>query len=61
MNIRQPLIFKPVMGRPRGRASENPTQSTHNIVMTTEEALNEVLIRQRFIRYLINRWNTQDR
>ena len=33
-------------------------QSIHNIVITTEEALNEVLIR--FIRYLINRWNTQD-
>ena len=29
-------------------------QSIHNIVMTTEEAVNEVLIRQRF-RYLINR------
>ena len=36
-------------------------QSIHNIVITTEEAVNEVLIRQRFIRHLINRWNTQDR
>ena len=43
-----------------GETSENQTQSIHNIVMTTEEAVNEVLIRQRFIRYLINRWNTQD-
>ena len=33
-----------------GETSENPTQSIHNIVMTTEEAVNEVLIRQRFIR-----------
>ena len=30
--------------------SENPTQSIDNIVMTTEEAVNEALIRQRFIR-----------
>ena len=35
-------------------------QSIHNIVMTTEEAVNEVLIRQRFIRHL-NRWDTQER
>ena len=44
-----------------GETSEDATQSIHNIVMTTEEAVNEVLIR--FIRqaYLINRWNTQDR
>ena len=42
-----------------GATSENPTQSIYNIAMTTEEAVNEVLIRQRF-RYLINRWNTQD-
>ena len=33
-----------------GETSENPTQSIHNIVMTTEEAVNEVLNRQRFIR-----------
>ena len=33
-----------------GDTSENPTQTIHNIVMTTEEAVNEVLIRQRFIR-----------
>ena len=33
-----------------GETSDNPTQSIHNIVMTTEEAVNEVLIRQRFIR-----------
>ena len=46
-----------------GKTSEDPTQSIHNIVMTTEEAVNEVLIRQRFIRwaYLIICWNTQDR
>ena len=36
-------------------------QSIHNIAMTTGEAVNEVLIRQRFIRYLISRWNTQNR
>ena len=36
-------------------------QSIHNIVITTEEAVNEVLIRQRIIRHLMNRWNTQDR
>jgi hypothetical protein len=37
-----------------GETSENPTQSIHNIVMTTEEAVNDVglLIRQRFITYL---------
>ena len=29
-----------------GETSEDPTQSIHNIVMTTEEAVNEVLIRQ---------------
>ena len=33
-----------------GETSENPTQYIHNIVMTTEQAVNEVLIRQRFIR-----------
>ena len=33
-----------------GETSENPTQSIHNIVMNTEEAVNEVSIRQRFIR-----------
>ena len=40
-----------------GETSEDPTQYIHNILMTTEEAVNEVLNRQR----LINRWNTQDR
>ena len=49
------------MGRPRGRDVGEPMQSIHNIVMTTEEAVNEVLIRQRFIKNIINRWNTQDR
>ena len=49
------------MAGQEGETSENPTQSIHNIVMTTEEAVNEVLIRQRFIRNLINRWNAQDR
>ena len=29
-----------------GETSENPTQSIHNIVMTTEEAGNEVLNRK---------------
>ena len=57
----QPLIFEPVMAGQEGETSENPTQSIDNIVMTTEEAVNEVLIRQRFMRYLINRRNTQDR
>ena len=33
-----------------GETSEDPTQYIHNIVMTTEEAVNEVLNRQRFIR-----------
>ena len=33
-----------------GETSEDLTQSIHNIVMTTEEAVNEVLIRQIFIR-----------
>ena len=33
-----------------GETSEDPTQSIHNIVMTTEEAVNEVLNGQRFIR-----------
>ena len=33
-----------------GETSEDPTQSINNIVMTTEEAVNEVLNRQRFIR-----------
>jgi hypothetical protein len=42
-----------------GATSENPTQSIYNIAMTTEEAVNEVLIRQRFIRYLRNSANFQ--
>ena len=33
-----------------GETSEDPTQYIHNIVMTMEEAVNEVLNRQRFIR-----------
>ena len=33
-----------------GETSEDPTQYIHNIVMTTEEAVNEVLNRQIFIR-----------
>ena len=33
-----------------GETLEDPTQYIHNIVMTTEEAVNEVLNRQRFIR-----------
>ena len=33
-----------------GETPEDPTQSIPNIVMTTEEAVNEVLIRQSFIR-----------
>ena len=33
-----------------GETSEDPTQYIHNIVMITEEAVNEVLNRQRFIR-----------
>ena len=44
-----------------GETSENPMQSIRNIVLTLEEAVNELLVRQRFIRYLINRWNAQDR
>jgi hypothetical protein len=35
-----------------GGTAQNQTQSVHNIVMTTEEAVNKVLIRPRFIRYL---------
>jgi hypothetical protein len=33
-----------------GETSEDPTKYIHNIIMTTEEAVNEVLNRQRFIR-----------
>ena len=46
-----------------GETLEDLKQYVHNIIMTTEEAVNEVLNRKRFIRwaYLINRWNTQDR